>query len=91
MNDPEVIESLRYLLVPKAEKIRLSALPFDAKKQCFVAEKTEGFIDALIESEDGDMVTVKTSKGIVSLLGLWFRLVLNFYSNSFGKLYLKKI
>ena len=66
MNDPEVIESLRYLLVPKAERIRLSALPFDAKKQCFVSEKTVGFIDAVIECEDGDLVTVKTSKGVVS-------------------------
>jgi len=33
MNDPEVIESLKYLLIPKEEKIRLQALPFDAKKK----------------------------------------------------------
>jgi len=32
MNDPEVIESLKYLLVPKEEKIRNAAQPYDSKK-----------------------------------------------------------
>lgn len=70
MNDPEVIESLRYLLVPKEERIRLTTLPFDAKKQCFVAEKTEGFIEAVIQSEDekNSMVTVLTKKDVTQTL-----------------------
>ncbi len=67
LNDPEVIDSLKYLLVPKEERIRLSTLPFDPKKNCFVGEKTEGFIPAIIESEDEKkgMVTVTTEKGEV--------------------------
>jgi len=35
MNDPEVIESLKYLIVPKEEKIKTCALPFDGKKKRF--------------------------------------------------------
>lgn len=61
MNDPEVIESLKYLLVPKEERIRLSAMPFDGKKNCFVPHKTEAFVTALIEKED-------EKKGIVSVV-----------------------
>lgn len=62
MNDPEVIESLKYLLVPQMEKIKLQAQPFDGKKQCWVAEPKEGFIAAEIQSTKGEEVTVKTSK-----------------------------
>ena len=60
MNDPEVIESLKFLLVPKEERIRLNALPFDAKKNCFVADKHDGYVTAIIEKEDGDNITVRT-------------------------------
>ena len=60
MNDPEVIESLKFLAIPKEERIRLSALPFDAKKNCFISHKTEGYVSSIIESEDGDNVTVRT-------------------------------
>lgn len=69
LSDPEVIESLRYLLVPKEEKIRLSTLPFNAKTAVFVADKAEGFIEAEITSDDDKdhMVTVKTKKGEVSI------------------------
>ena len=35
-NDPEVIESLKYLLVPKEEKIQTQARPFDGKKNVFI-------------------------------------------------------
>jgi len=52
MNDPEVIESLKYLLVPKEERIRCSAMPFDGKKNVFVPHKTEGFVRAVIDKED---------------------------------------
>ena len=67
LNDPEVIDSLKYLLVPKEERIRLQAEPFDPKKNCFVAEKTEGFIGAEVQSEDDKkgLVTLKTTKGDV--------------------------
>lgn len=63
MNDPEVVESLKYLLVPTAEKIKLQAQPFDGKKQCWVPEAKEGFIAAEIQSTKGEEVTVKTGKG----------------------------
>ncbi len=69
MSDPEVIESLKYLLVPKEERIRLNALPFDAKKNCFVPDKHEGYLTAVIEKEDGDNLTCRTmAKGDVSNL-----------------------
>ena len=60
MNDPEVIESLKYLLIARDERIRLNALPFDAKKNCFVPDKHDGYVTALIEKEDGDNITVRT-------------------------------
>jgi hypothetical protein len=70
LRDPEVIESLRYLLVPKEEKVRLATLPFNAKTAVFVGDKAEGFIEAEITSEDdaNSMVTVKNKKGEVSWL-----------------------
>ena len=65
MNDPEVIESLKFLLISPADKIKMQAQPFDAKKQCWVPDHKEGFIAAEIESTKGEEVTVKTSKGEV--------------------------
>jgi len=67
MNDPEVIESLKFLLVSKEEKIQTQARPFDPKKNVFVHDAKEGFIDAVVQSEEGDKVTVKTSAGAVCL------------------------
>ena len=66
MNDPEVIESLKFLLVPKEERIQTQARPFDPKKNVFVHDSKEGFIDAVVQSEEGEKVTVKTSSGGVS-------------------------
>lgn len=68
MNDPEVIESLKYLLVPQAEKIKLQAQPFDGKKSCWVPDQKEGFLAAEIQSTKGEEVTVKTSKNEVRTL-----------------------
>ena len=65
MNDPEVVESLKYLLVPKEERIRLQALPFDGKKACWIPDHKEGYLAAEIQSTKGEEVTVKTSKGEV--------------------------
>ena len=65
MRDPEIVESLKYLLVPQEEKIKAQARPFDAKKNCWVPDKTEGFVAGEIQSEKGDQVSVKTSKGEV--------------------------
>ena len=66
MNDPEVIESLKYLIVSKEEKIATSALPYDGKKNVFVRDHKEGFVAAEIQSEDAKgMVTVKKANGEV--------------------------
>ena len=71
LDDPEVIESLRYLLVPKTERIKFQAMPFDGKKQCFVPDHKEGFVAAEITGKEAGKgkepakVTVKTCKGEV--------------------------
>ena len=65
-DDPEVIESLKYLLVPKSERIRYQAMPFDGKKQCFIPDHKEGFIPAEITGKEGSLITVKTTKGEVN-------------------------
>jgi myosin heavy chain 6/7 len=65
LNDPEVVESLKYLVVSKEERIKYSAMPFDAKKACWVPDHKEGFLAGEIESTNGDQVTVKTSNGEV--------------------------
>ncbi len=68
MNDPEIIESLKYLLIPKEEKIKTQAQPFDSKKNFFVADKEEGYVPAEITKEDGDNVTLQTRNGKVKFL-----------------------
>ena len=65
MNDPEIIESLKFLLIPKEEKIKMQAQPFDGKKQCWIPDHKEGFLAAEIQSTKDEEVTVKTSKGEV--------------------------
>ena len=65
MDDPEVIESLKYLLVPKSERIKFQAMPFDGKKQCFVPDHKEGFVTAEITGKEGALMVVKTGKGEV--------------------------
>ena len=67
MHDPEVIESLRYLQVSKEEKIKTQARPFDGKKNCWIPDQKEGFITAEIQSTKGEEITVKNSKGEVTL------------------------
>ncbi|RMZ94322.1 myosin heavy striated muscle-like isoform X1, partial [Brachionus plicatilis] len=63
LNDPEIVESLKYLLVPQAEKIKAQSQPFDGKKNFWVVDKKEGFLACEVQSEKGDQVSVKTSKG----------------------------
>ncbi len=65
MNDPEVIESLTFLLVPKEEKIQTQARPFDPKKNVFVHDSKEGFVAAEIIDSDGTNATVQTASGEV--------------------------
>ncbi len=65
MNDPEVIESLKYLLVSKEEKIRLAAQPYSPTKNFFVPCKNEGYECAEITEENGDDITLLTRKNEV--------------------------
>ena len=49
-----------WLVVTDELKVKLKAKPYDAKKSCWVPEKsTGGYNEGLIESTDGDKVTVK--------------------------------
>ena len=48
-----------WLLVSPELKIKLKAKPYDAKKSCWVPEKgTGGYLEGLIESTEGEKVTV---------------------------------
>ena len=62
LDDPEVIESLRYLLVPKSERIATQARPFDGKKNCFVPDHHEGFLTGEITGKEGALILVRNSK-----------------------------
>ncbi len=65
--DPEIIESLKYLLVSREEKMKMQAQPFDGKKNCWIPDPKEGFVAAEIQSTKGEEVTVKTNKGEVKI------------------------
>lgn len=67
MNDPEVIESLKFLIVPKEERIQAQTRPFDGKKNVFVPDHKEGYVPATIESADEKkgLTKVRTAKGDV--------------------------
>jgi hypothetical protein len=65
MNDPEVIDSLKYLLVPKERKIQLAAMPYSSTKNFFVPCKEEGYECAEITKEAGDNISLMTRKGKV--------------------------
>ena len=65
--DPEIIESLKYLLVSREEKMKMQAQPFDGKKNCWIPDPKEGFVAAEIQSTKGEEVTVKTNKGEVRI------------------------
>ena len=48
-----------WLLVSYELRQKLKAKPYDAKKSCWVPDKaTHGYFEGLIESTDGDKVTV---------------------------------
>lgn len=53
-------------LVP-SEKERLDAMnkPYDIKRSCWIKDEKEAFVAGEIQSEDGDKVTVKTTKNTV--------------------------
>ena len=49
----------QWLYVSPELKLKLKAKPYDAKKSCWVPDKaTHGYFEGLIDSTDGDKVTV---------------------------------
>ncbi len=67
MNDPELIESLTYLLVSREEKERANSRNYDGKKNCWILDQKDGFVSAEIQHSNGDVVNVRTFNGEVSL------------------------
>jgi hypothetical protein len=47
-----------WLVVLPDLKIKLKAKPYDPKKSCWVPDKTGGYWEGLIDSTEGDKVTV---------------------------------
>ena len=66
MNDPEVIESLSFLAVPKEERILNQTKAFDGKKNVFVADHKEGYVAGEIQSIEGGKAKVKKQNGDVN-------------------------
>ena len=53
-----------WLIVSDELKVKLKAKPYDPKKSCWVPVKaTGGYAEGLIESTDGEKVTVKILEG----------------------------
>ena len=58
-SDGEDPDPSPWLIVSYDLKQKLKAKPYDAKKSCWVPDKaTHGYFEGLIESTDGDKVTV---------------------------------
>ena len=53
-----------WLIVSDDLKVKLKSKPYDPKKSCWVPDKaTGGYDEGLIESADGDKISVKLLKG----------------------------
>lgn len=66
-NDPEIIDALKYLVLPTEEKLKLRSQAFDAKKACWVPDQKEVYIAAEIVETKGDQTVVKTARGEVRI------------------------
>lgn len=64
-NDLELQDSLRYLVLPTEEKLKLRSQAFDAKKACWVPDKKEVYVAAEIVEVKGDQTVVQTKTGEV--------------------------
>ncbi|GMR57873.1 hypothetical protein PMAYCL1PPCAC_28068 [Pristionchus mayeri] len=58
-NDP----GFPYLGISREDKAKSLARPFDSKKNCWVPDAEEGFVQAEITATKGDQVTVVTARG----------------------------
>ncbi len=66
-NDPEIVEAMKFLILPSEEKIKLQAQAFDGKKAVWVPDPKESYVAGEIVSTKGEEVTIKTPKGEVSV------------------------
>ncbi|XP_042360130.1 myosin-16-like [Plectropomus leopardus] len=56
------VDPMPFLLPSEKERLDAMNKPYDIKRSCWVKDEKEAFIAGEIQSEDGDKVTVKTSK-----------------------------
>ena len=66
-NDPEVKESLKYLVLPTEEKLKLRSAPFDAKKAVWIPDAKEVYVSGEIVEVKGEQTVVQTAKGEVRI------------------------
>ncbi|CAD5223229.1 unnamed protein product [Bursaphelenchus okinawaensis] len=63
MGDMESDPGWQFLRLSEEQRLANSTKKFDSKKNCWVPDPTEGFLEAEIKSSKGEQVTVVTSKG----------------------------
>ena len=82
-----------WLIVSPELKEKLKSKPYDPKKSCWVPEKaTGGYLEGLIESTDGDKVTVQilTTKEVLviilntSILYFFYVILQNLWHTAFN-------
>ncbi|KAM4634875.1 myosin-16-like [Polymixia lowei] len=56
------VDPMPFLAPPEKERLEAMNRPYDIKRSCWVKDEKEAFVAGEIQSEDGDKVTVKTSK-----------------------------
>ncbi|XP_071762474.1 myosin-16-like [Centroberyx gerrardi] len=56
------VDPMPFLAPPEKERLDAMNKTYDIKRSCWIKDDKEAFITAEIQSEDGDKVTVKTSK-----------------------------
>ncbi|KAI0987251.1 hypothetical protein GJ496_003370 [Pomphorhynchus laevis] len=58
LNDPELIDSLKYLQVSTQERLKYASMSFDGKNTVWIPDKADGYLEAVIKSTSGNMHTV---------------------------------
>ncbi|KAG7471466.1 myosin-16-like [Solea senegalensis] len=56
------VDPMPFLVPSEKERMDVMNKPYDIKRSCWVKDEKEAFIAGEIQSDDGDKVTVKTSK-----------------------------
>ncbi|TKS91616.1 Myosin-16 [Collichthys lucidus] len=56
------VDPMPFLVPSEKERLDVMNKPYDIKRSCWIKDEKEAFIAGEIQSEDGDKVTVKTTK-----------------------------